>query len=65
VSLIMWFLLQQAVVLPNQSSIGDHFPLPVLLYTSFLSVMACGAKAALGSTGSGGVKQTTTSKLVT
>jgi hypothetical protein len=60
----MWFLLQQAVVIPNQSSIGDYFPLPVLLYTSFLSVMACGEKTAVGFRGSGGVKQTTTWKRV-
>ena len=56
--LIMWFLVQQAVVIPNQCSIGDHFPFPVLFNTLFLTVLACEARSASGSRGSGGVSST-------
>jgi len=53
--LIMWFLAQQSVLIPNQCSKGDHFPFPVLFNTLFLTVLACEARAACGTRGSGGV----------
>ena len=55
----MWFLAQQTVLIPNQCSKGDHFPFPVLFNTLFLTVLACEARAAWGSRGSGGVSNIT------